>query len=160
MLITVVILIIGLIVGFVGYILADSLRSSTPGLITIAVGVIIAIAGLLAYPYANVWQRSMSGKAQLAEAEFNRQIKVREAAAIKDSAQALADAEITRAIGVAEANRIVADGLGGPEGYLRYLYIENLKEAHRQGAQVIYVPTEAGLPILEASRLNKSTPKQ
>ncbi|QBH21490.1 membrane protease subunit [Alcaligenes faecalis] len=136
------------------------MRSSTPGLITIAVGVIIAIAGLLAYPYANVWQRSMSGKAQLAEAEFNRQIKVREAAAIKDSAQALADAEITRAIGVAEANRIVADGLGGPEGYLRYLYIESLKEARRQGAQVIYVPTEAGLPILEASRLNNSTPKQ
>ncbi|NQB37160.1 membrane protease subunit [Pseudomonas aeruginosa] len=129
------------------------MRSSTPGLVTIAVGVIIAIAGLLAYPYANVWQRSMSGKAQLAEAEFNRQIKVLEAAAIKDSAQALADAEITRALGVAEANRIVADGLGGPEGYLRYLHIESLKEARAQGAQVIYVPTEAGLPILEASRL-------
>lgn len=60
---------------------------------------------------------------------------------------------------MAEANRIVADGLGGPEGYLRYLYIESLKEARAQGAQVIYVPTEAGLPILEASRL-QSAPKQ
>lgn len=159
MIITIVILIVGFIVGFVGYILAESLRSSTPGLVTIAAGVIIAIAGLLAYPYANVWQRSMSGKAQLAEAEFNRQIKVREAMATKDSAQALADAEVIRAEGVAEANRIVADGLGGPEGYLRYLYIESLKEARATGAQVIYVPTEAGLPILEASRL-QSKPQQ
>ncbi|NYT68767.1 hypothetical protein H0A67_09265 [Pusillimonas noertemannii] len=113
----------------------------------------LAIAAVISYPYVNVWQRSMSGQAQMAEAEANRQIKVREAQAIKDSAQLLADAEIARAHGVAEANRIVADGLGGPEGYLRYLYIEGLKEAQRQGAQIIYVPTEAGLPILEASRL-------
>ena len=159
MLITIILLVIGIAVCFVGYVLADSLPDSKPGLAAIAAGVLIAIGSLAAYPYTNIWQRSMSGKAQLAEAEFNRQIKVREATAIKDSAQALADAEVIRAQGVAEANRIVADGLGGPEGYLRYLYIESLKEARAQGAQVIYVPTEAGLPILEASRL-QSAPKQ
>ena len=60
--------------------------------------------------------------------------------------------EVERAKGVAEANRIVADGLGGPEGYLRYLYIEHL--AQSQG-QIIYVPTEGGLPILEAGRLRQ-----
>lgn len=116
-------------------------------------GVVLAIAGIVSYPYVNVWQRAMSGKAQMAEAEANRQIKVREAQAAKDSATLLAEAEVARAHGVAEANRIVADGLGGPEGYLRYLYIEGLKEAQRQGAQIIYVPTEAGLPILEAGRI-------
>ena len=50
---------------------------------------------------------------------------------------------------MAEANAIVAEGLGGPEGYLRYLWIQSLGE---NGQDVIYIPTEAGLPILEASR--------
>lgn len=50
---------------------------------------------------------------------------------------------------MAEANRIVADGLGGPEGYLRYLNIEHL--AQSQG-KIIYIPTEEGLPILEAGK--------
>lgn len=34
------------------------------------------------------------------------------------------------------------------EGYLRYLWIDKLGA----GNQVIYVPTEAGLPILEAGK--------
>ncbi len=115
-------------------------------------GTAFLIAGTFLYPYSNVWQKSLSGKAALQEAEYSRQIKVREAQATLDSAKMLADAEIARAKGIAEANRIVADGLGGPEGYLRYLYIDGLKDT---GAQVIYIPTEAGLPILEAGRANK-----
>src|SRR3546814_10117840 len=91
----------------------------------------------------------ISGQAQLAEAEGNRQIAVRAAMAKRDSAKMEADAEIIRAKGVAEANRIVAQGLGGPEGYLRYLYINNLENSK---GQIIYVPTEAGLPILEAGK--------
>ena len=75
-----------------------------------------------------------------------------EAEAKLESAKLLAQAEVERAKGVAEANRIVADGLGGPEGYLRYLYIENLSAS--QG-QIIYVPTEGGLPILEAGRRSR-----
>ncbi len=118
-----------------------------------ALGLLLTIGSIVTYPYVNVWQRAMAGRAQMAEAEANRQIRVREAQAARDAAQLLAEAEVLRAKGVAEANRIVADGLGGPEGYLRYLYIEGLKEAQRQGAQIIYVPTEAGLPILEANRL-------
>lgn len=87
-------------------------------------------------------------KAASAEAYANAQ----ELAAL-ESLLAFTSEHYLGALGVAEANRIVADGLGGPEGYLRYLHIESLKEARAQGAQVIYVPTEAGLPILEASRL-------
>lgn len=117
--------------------------------------ILVGVAGTVATPYVNVWQRGMAGQAQMAEAEANRQIKVREAQATFDAAKMLASAEIERAKGVAEANKIVADGLGGPEGYLRYLYIESLKDARGDGAQVIYVPTEAGLPILEANRLKK-----
>ena len=44
---------------------------------------------------------------------------------------------------------IVAEGLGGPEGYLRYLWINKLGENDQD---VIYIPTEAGIPILEAGR--------
>ena len=74
----------------------------------------------------------------------------KEAKAEKDSAVELAKAEIERAKGVAEANQIIGDSLKGNSDYLRYLWIEGL---HDDSAEVIYVPTEAGLPILEASRL-------
>ncbi|WP_086606777.1 membrane protease subunit [Erythrobacter donghaensis] len=102
-----------------------------------------------AYNSVRVWNAETAGEAELAQARQNRQIATLEAEAKLESAKLLAQAEVERAKGVAEANRIVADGLGGPEGYLRYLYIENLSQS--QG-KIIYVPTEAGLPILEAGR--------
>ena len=102
-----------------------------------------------AYNSMRVWNAETAGEAELAQARQNRQIATLEAEAKLDSAKLLAQAEVERAKGVAEANRIVADGLGGPEGYLRYLYIEHL--AQSQG-QIIYVPTEGGLPILETGR--------
>lgn len=113
---------------------------------------LLLIASLMyGCPKYNVWQQNLVGAAELARAEQNRQIKVQEAQAHADSAQSLADAEVTRATGVAEANAIIADGLGGAEGYLRYLWIQTLESG---GNDVIYVPTEAGIPILEAGRLN------
>jgi regulator of protease activity HflC (stomatin/prohibitin superfamily) len=102
-----------------------------------------------AYNSMRVWNAETAGEAELAQARQNRQIATLEAEAKLESAKLLARAEVERAKGVAEANRIVADGLGGPEGYLRYLYIENLSQS--QG-KIIYVPTEAGLPILEAGK--------
>jgi len=100
-------------------------------------------------PQYNVWEAGMSGQAELKKAEQNRQIAVEEAKAKKESAQALADAEITRAKGVAEANKIIGDSLKGNEAYLRYLWIDGLNNNQQN---VIYVPTEAGLPILEAGK--------
>lgn len=97
----------------------------------------------------DVWAQRKAGEAELARAESNRQIKTLEAKAAEESAKYLAQAEIIRAQGVAEANKIIGDSLKGNESYLRYLWIDGLH--HNQG-QVIYVPTEANLPILEASR--------
>ena len=97
-----------------------------------------------------VYTQELRGKADLKEAEWSRQIAIEEAKAIKESATLKAQAEVERAKGVAEANEIIADGLGGSDGYLRYLYIDTLKDLN---TQIIYVPTEAGLPILEANRL-------
>ena len=105
---------------------------------------------IFGYQWFRVFSAEQTGKAELAQAEWNRQIIVRQAQAKKDAAVLEAEAEVLRAGGVAKANEIVAQGLGGPEGYLRYLYIHMLEESSDK--QIIYIPTEAGLPILEAGR--------
>lgn len=116
------------------------------------VGIIIVFGvPMWIIPYYHVWNQSMSGTAELRRAEQNRQIAVLEAQAKLDAAKLLAESEVERAKGVAEANRIIADGLGGAEGYLRWLWIDALNNP-KAGQQVIYVPTEAGLPILEAGK--------
>lgn len=104
------------------------------------------------WAHYSIWSNDMSGKAAMAYAEQQRQIKVREAQATKDAAALLAEAEVARAKGVAEANKIVAEGLGGPTGYLRYLYIQQLGNADKNERTVVYVPTEGLLPITEAGR--------
>lgn len=100
-------------------------------------------------PRYNVYEQEKEGEAQLAKAESTRRVLVLEAQARKDSATMLADAEVIRASGVAKANQIIGDSLKGNEGYLKYLWIQNLNDNGR-GHEVIYVPTEANLPILEA----------
>lgn len=107
-------------------------------------------------PQYEVYQRTLTGQAELKQATWNRQIKVQEAEAAQESAKHLAQAEIERARGVAEANKIIGDSLKGNEDYLRYLWIHNLAEGEAKGAQVIYVPTEANLPILEANRRSRT----
>lgn len=116
--------------------------------------ILLLVGGLSLWPYYRVYSAQMQGRAELARAEQNRKIRVHEAQARMDAARLNAQAEVAAAQGVAEANQIIADSLGGPEGYLRWRYIEMLSETGmvRQGRDVIYVPTEAGLPILEAGR--------
>lgn len=87
---------------------------------------------------------------RLHRAEIEKRILVEQAKAEADAAKEEARAEIERARGTAQANKIVADSITEP--YLRYLYINNLSDTDNQ---VIYLPTEAGLPILEAERLGK-----
>lgn len=118
----------------------------------VALGLLSALVFLIMWgcPQYNVWQQGLAGEAELKRAEQNRQVLIQEASAKREAAKHWADAEIERARGVAEANRIIADGLGGPEGYLRYLYIDSLSEM--PPGNLVYVPTEAGLPILEAGR--------
>lgn len=98
-------------------------------------------------PQLNVYNRTMAGKAALMEAESTRQVKVLEAKAKMDSASLEASAEIERAKGVAEANRIIGDSLKDNPRYLQYLYIVGLQEGSEKGNRTIYVPTEGGLPV-------------
>lgn len=62
-------------------------------------------------------------------------------------AKAEAQAEIERAYGVAKANEIIGNSLKGNTEYLKYLMIQNMQG---EKGERIYIPTEAGLPILEA----------
>ena len=111
---------------------------------------IIAAIAVLSFvlwgiPNYKVYAQELNGKAQLKEAEWNRQIAVQEAEALKESAKLKADAEVIRAAGIAEANKIIADSL--TDEYIKYKFVEGLNDGN---TEVIYVPTEANLPILEA----------
>ena len=118
--------------------------------------IVLAIVGaliLIGLPTYNVYSKQMAGKAAYEQAVQDRRIRVLEAQAALDSARLTAQAEIERAKGTNEANRIMSESLGGAENYLRWSYIHMLEEtAGKQGREVIYIPTEAGMPILEAGR--------
>ncbi len=115
--------------------------------------VIIGALVLIGLPTYNVYSKQMAGKAAYEQAVQDRRIRVLEAQAALDSAKLTAQAEVERARGVNEANRIMAESLGGPENYLRWSYIHMLEEtAGKQGREVLYIPPEAGMPILEAGR--------
>jgi len=110
-----------------------------------AVGILAAL--LIGGPQYGVWTKTLNGKAQLQEAEYTRQVAVLEAQAKKDSAQQLAEAEIIRARGVAQANQIIGDSLKDNREYLQYLYITGLEDGSKNGNVTIYVPTEGGMPV-------------
>lgn len=95
----------------------------------------------------------MRGKAQLAEAEQNRRIKVEEARANLEAEKLNAKAEIERAKGAAEAIKIENGTLTST--YIQYLWVRNQSNLNEK--TVIYIPTEANLPILEAGKRNNVT---
>ena len=114
--------------------------------------VLIAV-GMVGCPQYNVYSQRKEGEAVLAHAQSSREVAVAEARAKLESASLLAEADIARAHGVAKANEIIGNSLKENEAYLRYLWINGLES---NNPTVIYVPTEAGLPILEANRFNNS----
>ena len=122
-------------------------------LIAFAVMILVALipSCMFGMPYYNVWQQGMTGRAELKRAEQNRQIAIQEAHSKYESAKQLAQAEVERAKGVAKANKIIGESLASNEAYLRYLWITEVG-AHNTNKTVVYVPTEANLPILEAGK--------
>jgi len=116
------------------------------------VGLTLAIiaTSMWGCPKYNVYSQDLAGQARLREAESSRKIAIEEAKAKNESAKMLAEAEVERAKGVAQANEIIGDSLKGNDAYLRYLWIQGLQDG---SSEVIYIPTEANLPIIEASRL-------
>lgn len=115
----------------------------------------LTAAGMYGCPMYNVYSQKMEGQAILAHAQSSREVAVAEARAKMEAAEFLAKAEVSRAKGVAQANQIIGESLKGNESYLRYLWITDVA-GNGTDKTVVYVPTEANLPILEATRQQQS----
>ncbi len=114
----------------------------------------LTTVGMVGCPTYNVYSQRKAGEGVLAHAQYSREVAVAEAKAKMESASLLADAEVARAKGVAAANKIIGESLKQNEEYLRYLWITDVAGANT-GKTVVYIPTEANLPILEATRHNQ-----
>ena len=103
----------------------------------------ISFATSISYRYYHVWSMEMRGKALLAEAAQTRQILIETAKAEKEAA-----------VERAEAIKIIGDIAKKYPEYRNQEYIMAFGEALKEGRihQIIYVPTEANIPILEAGK--------
>jgi regulator of protease activity HflC (stomatin/prohibitin superfamily) len=86
-------------------------------------------------------EKQYQGRATLAEAQFSKQARVESARAEKESAQLTAD-----------AIAIVGEAAKAYPEYRQQEFYLSLGEALKDGkiSQILYLPTEAGLPITEA----------
>lgn len=120
----------------------------------IIIGILIVVGSLWGmsalYKTYKVWSYAQDGKADLAKAEWTKKILTEQAKAELENSKLKSEAEVIRARGVAEANKIIGDSLKGNESYLRYLWINNIQSG--ENSERIYIPTEAGMPILEARK--------
>jgi len=108
------------------------------------IGLIVLL--MWGWPQYNVYSQRKKGEAMLAHAQSSREVAVAEAKAKMESASLLAQADTIRAHGIARSNQIIGQSL--TDAYLHWFWIDNIDKSNN----VIYVPTEANLPIMEAGR--------
>lgn len=115
----------------------------------------LVVLGMWGCPKYNVYQKRKEGEAMLAHAQSSREVAVAEAKAKMESASLLAQADTIRAHGIARSNQIIGQSL--TDSYLHWFWIDNIDKSNN----VIYVPTEANMPIMEAGRtiVPKSQPQ-
>ncbi len=118
-------------------------------IIILSILLIIGLIGGLMFtiPKYKVWSKELNGEAQLREAEYSKKIQIEEAKANLEAEKLNADAEIERAKGMAKAMEIENGKL--TDTYIKYLWVRSMAGNE---ANTIYIPTEAGLPILEANK--------
>ena len=113
-------------------------------IVALGVAVILLITALMfGLPVYRVWQQGLRGEASLARAEQERQILVEQARAERDAA-------ILRAEAIAIVGAAARDF---PE-YRVQEFIGAFGEALQNGnvEKLVFVPTEANIPIVEAGR--------
>lgn len=118
------------------------------GIAGLALLIALIIGSIAVFKSFSVWSKEQDGRAKLAEAEFSKQVRVEEAKSNLEAEKLNAEAELIRAQGAAKAIQAEAGSL--TENYIRYLWVrqqENLNDK-----TVIYIPTEGGLPLLEAGK--------
>jgi len=110
--------------------------------------VVVVSLSLWGCPRYKVWSAEMKGRAEMAEAEQNKQIQIEEAKANLEAQRLNSEAEVVRAEGMAKAIEIENGKL--TESYIHYLWVRNID---KMDGEKIYIPTEANMPILEAKSI-------
>lgn len=123
-------------------------------IIEVAVFIIVVILAwtLFGYPHWRVWASHQEGLADLQMAKNEQQIQVAQAQARLDAAQLNKQAAVIEAEAVALQIKEIGEQLTQHDLYLRWQWIKMMEDTASDNS-VIYVPTEANLPILESQRL-------
>lgn len=119
--------------------------------VVVLVGLFI-ILPMIGLPKYGIYRQNLKGQANLKQQEYEKQIIVEQAKAELESAALIADAEIERARGVAEANNIIGDSLNnGGDKYLQYLAIDAQKKmADSPNNTILYVPSgNNAIPLVQ-----------
>lgn len=121
-------------------------------LVTFVVAALVVIGlifgAMATYRKYSIWSREQKGKAALAEAISSKKVAVEEAKANLASEKLNAQAEVERAKGAAAAIEIENGKL--TDTYIRYLWVR--QQSNLNEKTVVYIPTEGGLPLLEAGK--------
>jgi hypothetical protein len=133
---------------FLGY----SVHGIVAFVIAVALLVIAAstVWSLAIGPRWAVWKAHQEGLADLAQAKNEQQIQIAQAQSRLNAADLNKKAAIIEAEAVSAQIKEIGDQLTSHDLYLRWQWIKMMED--NETDKVIYVPTEANLPILEASR--------
>jgi len=114
--------------------------------VAVGIGLVVVISLVLGFSWVRPWIAEQKGKAILAEATNSRLARVEAAKAEKEAAQYTAD-----------AIKIVGEAAKEYPEYRTQEFILSFGDALKEGTinQIMYIPTEANIPITEASRLFK-----
>ena len=116
-------------------------------------GILTFIWFVFLYPIWKVWASQKEGEAALQNAEKEQQIQVSKAKGRLDAAELNKKAAIVEAEAVSAQIEKIGKQLNTHDLYLKWQWIKMMEE--RPEASTIYIPTEANMPILEATRRSK-----
>jgi hypothetical protein len=123
----------------------ETSAKQTGTIIVIVCVLTVLVLGLLFFglPMWNVWRAGLSGESDLRRAEQTRKIQIEQARGEEEAA-------------IHRANAIAIVGKAAKEfpEYRQQEFIGAFAEAMHSGriSQIIYVPTEANIPITEAGK--------
>lgn len=126
-------------------------------ILIVLAGVAILAVGcglLFGLPAYNVWASGMSGEAKLRHSEQEKRIMIETAKARAESAILAAEAEVETAKLRSKAIGLVGQAAKDFPEYRTQEFIGAFGDAVQSGAinQIIYVPTEANIPIVDKAR--------
>ena len=115
-------------------------------IVCVIVLAVIVVSLMFGVPVYCVWKSGLSGEAKLRSAEQTKRILVQQAEAEKDAAQYRAD-----------AIKIMGQAAKDYPEYRQQEFMAAFGEALKEGniQQIVYVPTEAMIPVTEASSLKR-----